>query len=197
MLDTATTVVLIGFAVLVIAAFVLKFAHLPRIRRFCIFLCISIVVWLAISIPGEFFTGWATNSYCYQYLGCNEGFFGYDAVEHLLFGFSLLLAFLFLGDRYEGISLITTSRAKSIVTLLAYVALAAVIWEMFECGWDQYRVVILHETLFSFRLHIDALSQSSNLDTMGDISSTLLGAFAACGIAEFLQRGMLRVRKGS
>ena len=150
------------------------------------------MVWLVLTILGEFVTGWATNSFCYTYLGCNDGFFGYDAMEHLLFGFALLLAILWLGEVFPALSLVHGKRTKTILTLIAYVALAAVVWEMYECAWDQYRITILHETLFSFKLHIDALSQSSNLDTMGDISFSLFGALTASGIAEFLQRGILK-----
>jgi hypothetical protein len=191
MLDTATLMVLLGFIILIVAAFLLKFGAVPA-RRLAIFLVIATVVWLALTILGEFVTGWATNNICYQYLGCNDGFFGYDAVEHLLFGFALVFVFLWLGGVIPRVSLVAGNRMKTIVTLVAYVALVAVLWEMYECGWDQYRVVVLHETLFSFKLHIDALAQSSNLDTMGDISFSLLGALIASGVAEFLQRGILK-----
>jgi hypothetical protein len=195
MLDAGTTAVLVGFAVIIAAAFALKFSHVSHDRRLTVFLSVATVVWFALTVLGEFITGWATNNICYKYLGCNDGFFGYDAMEHLLFGFALLTFMLWLAGRFPSFSLIARTRIKTIVTLIAYVALAAVVWEMFECGWDQYRVVILHETLFSFKLHIDALSQSSNLDTMGDISFSLFGALVASGIAEFLQRGILKRRR--
>jgi hypothetical protein len=194
MLDAGTTAVLIGFAIIIITAFALKFSRLPQRSRLTVFLSIATAVWLVLTVLGEFITGWATNNICYRYLGCNDGFFGYDAMEHLLFGFALLMCMLWLADRFPPLSLIARKRIKTIVTLIAYVALTAVIWEMFECAWDQYRVVILHETLFSFKLHIDALSQSSNLDTMGDISFSLFGALIASGIAEFLHKGVLKRR---
>jgi|GEM_PF-751132 hypothetical protein len=195
MLDAATTSVLTGFAVIIAAALALKFSHVSHDRRLTVLLSLATVVWFVLTVLGEFVTGWATNNVCYRYLGCNDGFFGYDAMEHLLFGFALLIFMLWFGGRFPSFSLIARTRIKTIVTLIAYVALVAVVWEMFECGWDQYRVVILHETLFSFRLHIDALSQSSNLDTMGDISFSLFGALIASGIAEFLQRGLLKKRR--
>ena len=190
MLDTATLIVLLGFVILIAAVLLLRFAAVPA-RRVPAFLVIATFLWFVLTILGEFVTGWATNNICYRYLGCNDGFFGFDSIEHFLFGFALVFAFLLLGRSVSGLSLVTESRVKTIVTLIAYVALTAVVWEMFECGWDQYRVVILHETLFSFKLHIDALSQSSNLDTMGDISFSLFGALVASGIAEFLQCGIL------
>lgn len=194
MLDAATTAVLVGFAIILVTAFILKFSRVQSGKRFTIFLTVSTVVWFVLTVLGEFITGWATNNICYRYLGCNDGFFGYDAMEHLLFGFALMLALLWLSTTFPKLSLVTQNRIKTLVTLIAFVALAAVIWEMFECAWDQYRVVILHETLFSFKLHIDALSQSSNLDTMGDISFSLFGALIASGIAEFLRKGILKAR---
>ena len=154
MLDAATTAVLAGFAIIIVSAFAMKFSRFGHERRLTLFLAAATVVWFLLTVLGEFITGWATNNICYTYLGCNDGFFGYDAMEHLLFGFALLTFMLWLGRRFPSFSLIAHTRIKTIVTLLAYVAFAAVIWEMFECGWDQYRVVILHETLFSFKFKL-------------------------------------------
>jgi hypothetical protein len=194
MFDAATLTVLVGAFVLIASAFVLKFASFPayRIRSF---LAVATVVWLVISILGEFVTGWATNNMCYAYLGCNDGFFGYDAVEHFVFGFALVFAFLWLGRMLPTVSFVAGNRTKTVLTLLAHVALVAVVWEMVECGWDQYRITILHETLFSFRLHVDQLAQSSNLDTMGDILCTILGALFSSAMAEFLEPQILKTTK--
>jgi hypothetical protein len=192
MIDAATTVVLLGLAILIVAAFVLKLWGVPHAKRLPYFLAITVIVWGTITILGEFITGWATNNYCYYYLGCNEGFFGYDAVEHFLFGFALAFTLLWLSGLFPKFSLISGSRSRTILTIVAHVALAAVVWEMFECAWDQYRITILHETLFNFKLHIDQLAQSSNLDTMGDISFSLFGALIASGSMEFLHKGILK-----
>ena len=47
---------------------------------------------------------------------------------------------------------------------------------MGECARDAIRLDVLHEHLLNFRLHINLLEQPSNLDTMGDLTSALVGA---------------------
>ncbi len=123
------------------------------------------------------------NSTCFTLLGCNAGFFGYDAIEHFLCGAAVFLAILWLCKKFPEHSILPNERYwKIALTLVAYVALLAVLWEILECAHDYFNLSILHEHLFNYRLHINALDQPSNLDTMGDISFTLIGALVSLGI---------------
>ena len=119
------------------------------------------------------------NATCYKYLGCNAGFFGYDAIQHLFFGAFLLLLVVWLCKKFPAHSILQEKHWKSGLMLVAFVALFAFLWELGECAHDAYNVSILHEHLLNYRLHINALDQPSNQDTMGDMFFDVLGAFIA------------------
>jgi hypothetical protein len=133
------------------------------------------VIWIAVTIYGEFMNG-APNSACYPFLGCDSGFFGYDALEHFLFGVTAVWAIIWLWRRFPRISLGHARFWKSALTILSLVMLVAVLWEMGECFRDAYLLDIAHQSLVNFRLHINYLAQPSNFDTMGDLTFTMLGA---------------------
>ncbi|MBU6142183.1 hypothetical protein KGO95_03675 [Patescibacteria group bacterium] len=135
-------------------------------------------IWLIACIFGEGLGGsLGANDKCYPYLGCTSGFFGYDAIEHFLFGVAAVFVLIWLfRSRF---SLFSGVRWKDILILIALVALLSVFWELFECIHDLFRADILHQSLLDLRLHINQLDQPSNLDTMGDLSFALLGAFFA------------------
>ncbi|MDB5244585.1 MAG: hypothetical protein JWN18_455 [Parcubacteria group bacterium] len=132
-------------------------------------------VWLVVMAYGEFWGG-APNSACYPYLGCDEGFFGYDALEHFLFGLTLVWLIVWLSDTYPRLSLLHSEFWKTVLTILAVIALVAVIWEIGEWFRDAYLLGIAHQPLLNIRLHINYLAQPSNFDTMGDLSFTLTAA---------------------
>ncbi len=136
------------------------------------------VVWLIACIFGEGLGGsLGANDKCYPYLGCTSGFFGYDAIEHFLFGVAAVLVLVWFFRAYPRFSLFSDIRWKDVLTLVALIALVSVFWELFECAHDLFRVDVLHQSLFNLQLHINQLDQPSNLDTMGDLSFAILGSF--------------------
>ena len=116
------------------------------------------------------------NTTCYKYLGCNAGFFGYDAIQHLLFGPFLLFAIIWFCKKFPKYSILQKERWKNIVILIAIITFVALLWELCEFVHDSYNVTILHERLFNYRLHINSLDQPSNQDTMGDMFFNIFGA---------------------
>jgi hypothetical protein len=108
---------------------------------------------------GNRFFGFMSDATCFHYLGCNAGFFGYDALTHFVCGIVIALG---LKDK-----------TKNLLELLAYAALIGVCWEILEFGYDHFRMVVLHMNL----TNPNTLSQPSNVDTMGDLIFGLLGTF--------------------
>lgn len=104
------------------------------------------------------------NENCFRFLGCNAGFFGYDALVHFLAGI-MEMAFLFWlrtklkKDFLHGIYF------YDMAILVAFLALMAVSWELVEFCFDQFRLYVLHVNL----LVPNHLAQPSNADTMGDM----------------------------
>lgn len=136
----------------------------------------STAVWALTTLYGELFGG-APNSACYPYLGCDAGFFGYDALEHFLFGFAAVWITVWLCRIFPKHSILAVEHWKSWLILVAFVMLIAVFWEIGEWFRDAYLLDIAHERLLDLRLHINYLAQPSNFDTMGDLIFTLLGSF--------------------
>lgn len=137
-------------------------------------------LWLITCTFGEGLGGsWGANNACYPYLGCTSGFFGYDAIEHFLFGVVAIFALVWFFRTHPRFSLLSDVRWKNVVILIAVVALVSVFWELLECAHDFFRVDILHQSLFNFRLHLNQLDQPTNLDTMGDLTFALIGSLAS------------------
>lgn len=142
--------------------------------RFGILTVILLAVFLVVNLFGEVL-GQAANSYCSSYFGCTNEFFGYDAIEHFLFGLTLSSGVIWFCKKFPHHSILQEERWKKWLFLISFIALISVFWEFLECAYDLIRVDVLGQHLFSFSLHINLLSQPSNLDTMGDIAFTLLG----------------------
>ncbi len=174
-MDTPTIIILCSIVASLALVVTLRLLHVARKKSLSIMLAFIGIVWLALTIFGEFIYG-AGNSTCSKLLGCVEGFGGYDAFEHLFFGVVLVLAIAWLSEHFPKLSLRSDRRWKTALTFIAIVALASVLWEMGECARDAIRLDVLHEHLLNFRLHINLLEQPSNLDTMGDLTSALVGA---------------------
>lgn len=116
------------------------------------------------------------NVTCFKYLGCNSGFFGYDAIQHLLFGSTLLFAIIWFCKKFPKYSIFEKERWKNIIILISLITLVALLWELLEFFHDSYNVTILHEHLLNYRLHINTLDQPSNQDTMRDMFFNVFGA---------------------
>jgi len=136
-------------------------------------------IWFASILLGEILGNWGSNLVCYKYLGCTNGFFGYDAIEHFFFGLALVLVIIWFCKKFSLYSILNDKRWKTVFILIASAAFISLMWELFECAHDAFRISILHETLFNFRLHINSLDQPTNIDTMGDFAFSLLGSIIA------------------
>lgn len=157
---------------------------ITNISRTSVITIVAAVAWIAVTGFGEFFGG-APNSACYSYLGCDAGFFGYDALEHFLFGFAAVWGIILASQKSPEYSILHADFLKSAITLVAIVALLGVVWEIGECFRDSYLLDIAHERLLDLGRHINYLAQPSNIDTMGDLSFALLGSLLATGAFYF------------
>ncbi len=141
---------------------------------------ITSAIFLVTTILGEGIGGsLAANPSCYPYLGCTSGFFGYDAIEHLLFGIAGTFVLVWLFKKFPHYSLLNTIRWKNILMFIALIVLISVLWEFLECAHDVFRISILHQPLTNVKLHLNLLDQPSNLDTMGDLFFGLFGSVIA------------------
>jgi hypothetical protein len=118
------------------------------------------------------------NSLCFKYLGCNVGFFGYDALVHFTAGIFEAPLIIWLFEKYYHISLFHNAGShtfwKNLIILIALLVLIAYSWEIIELSYDQFRIIFLHQILF-IPDHLNKLLQPSNIDTMGDIFCSTMG----------------------
>jgi hypothetical protein len=147
---------------------------------------IATSIFLLVCIFGEGMGGsFGSNPSCYKYLGCTTGFFGYDAIEHFLFGIAAVGILVWFFMKFPKYSLLHTERWKNILTVVALIILVSVIWEFIECAHDYFRIEVLHQLLINFRLHINSLDQPTNLDTMGDLFFSLFGSLTGLFFTKF------------
>lgn len=148
------------------------------------------LVWF---VNGDLF-GWMNNSFCFKYLGCNAGFFGYDALVHFLGGIMEAAFIFWLAKKSPKFNFFSQPRAdpplaeknfwKNFIIVIALVALLGVGWELGEFAFDRARMDVLRQDLL---YPTNRLRQASNSDTMGDFLFGLFGAAvmtAALGISD-------------
>ncbi len=128
--------------------------------------------------------GFMQNAMCYRWLGCNAGFFGYDALVHFVGGITIAIGVLWLSKKSKKLDFFHIDEIfwKRMLIILAVAALIGVVWEALEFSYDLFRVLVLHINL----LYPNQLAQPSNADTMGDLVFGLTGAFGAGLIAQWL-----------
>ncbi len=142
-------------------------------------------IFILMSLGSKSF-GWMRNSECFRYLGCNVGFFGYDALVHFVGGITIALGFFWLGGRHSKNSFFHDGGFwKNLITILAITALIGITWEMLEYSFDMFRTVVLHIDLFH---PINQAAQASNSDTMGDLTFGLLGALVSAFVVKLIGR---------
>ncbi len=125
------------------------------------------------------------NQKCYQLLGCNMGFFGYDALLHFLSGFMNASLIIYLMRKYPALNFFRREFWKNALTVVSMVALIALLWEIGEFGHDQYRMKVLNINL----TNPDRLDQASNSDTMGDMTFSIIGGAITAGtLASFMKK---------
>ncbi len=133
-----------------------------------------------------FLLGWALgirgpilidNYKCYALLGCNMGFFGYDAVLHFWSGIMDVVLIIWLTRNFPALNIFRKQQWKNFLITISLVAFISVAWEIGELGHDQYRMKVLHQDLLNENLitpnHLD---QPTNNDTMGDMTFAIIGS---------------------
>jgi hypothetical protein len=145
---------------------------------------ILVILFLFMAWGGDYF-GWMSNAACYAYLGCNAGFFGYDAIVHMLSGITEVFAFIWITRTFARLDIFNHDTFwKNVLTMVACAALAGVVWEMGECALDSIRLYWLHQNI----LVPNHLLQPTNDDTMGDLSFGILGAFITACFSKFIRK---------
>lgn len=160
--------------------------------RYGVLTAVSLGVYILADLLGEFMAGWGFNAECIRFIGCTNGFFGFDAIEHFLSGFVILLCLVIFFQRHPKWSPLTGNIWKDAFILVATVNLISVGWELVECAHDVFRLAVLHEKLYSVKLNIDLLDQPTNLDTMGDLAFNMLGSIVAAlfSLSQFGKGGL-------
>lgn len=137
----------------------------------------STIIFIMSCFLGEgILEAFGSNNSCYKYIGCVDGFGGYDAIEHFLFGIAIIFILIWIFQKFPKFSVMQDNVWKNIFILISIVSLISVLWEFTECSYDFFRLEILHQPLFNLKLKINYLAQPSNLDTMGDFTFSLLGS---------------------
>ena len=155
--------------------------------RLGVLLVASVSVFILFEVVGGIVFGLMQNYHCFKYLGCNAGFFGYDAFIHFLAGMMELVFILWLAKKSPKFNFFHEDIRKNIIILISLVALVAVSWEIWEFSGDRLRIVLSHQDL----LHPNRLFQPSNSDTMGDLCFTLFGAATMITILGFYDKKYL------
>jgi hypothetical protein len=133
---------------------------------------VLVIIFLALSFLGNYGPTLMTNDKCYSFLGCNVGFFGYDALVHFVNGIMEATFIVWLMARFPSFSLFHNRFWKNLLIVVIMVVFVAFLWEFSEFFHDQFRMKVLHENLTI----PNTLDQPTNNDTMGDITFSILGA---------------------
>jgi len=149
-------------------------------------LCVIVPIFLFGTIGGDIF-GLMSNQACYTLFGCNVGFFGYDAMMHLLSGLVEVTLILWLVRKKPALNPFSSSFTKNVVIMVAICVLLGVLWELGEFTFDSYRIYVLHQDLF----HPNLLAQASNSDTMGDLTFGMAGAYLSTLLYKLTDKRLL------
>ncbi len=147
---------------------------LKRITYLTLF---SVLAFAVATFIGDHY-GFTLNNWC-EYFKCTTGFYGYDAIQHFIGGAFIAFSVIYISIRYPEHSLFTNTKWKNFIIIISVVALISIFWEIGECFHDYLRVQILHEHLVSLKFHFNYLDQPTNVDTMGDLTFSLLGSILA------------------
>ena len=140
------------------------------LKRFTI---IFVVIFLILSVfLGTFGPQLMIDGKCYPFLGCNSGFFGYDALVHFISGIMDAALIIFLFKKFSSTNLFNGNFHKNLIIIVSIVISISFLWEVIEFSHDQLRMKVLNIDLVS----LNKLDQPSNEDTMGDITFSIIGA---------------------
>ena len=147
---------------------------------------ITAIIFLVACLFGEGLGGsLGLNQTCLKYLGCSVGFFGYDAIEHFLFGISAAFILVWFFQKFPKYSLLNTKHWKNVLTIVVLIVFISVIWEFIEFIHDIFRSDFLNQILLNQKLHINLLDQPNNTDTMGDLFFSLCGSLLSLFFMKF------------
>lgn len=141
-------------------------------RIISIIAVVFIVIFLVLSFLGNYGPSLMTNEKCFSLLGCNVGFFGYDAFIHFINGIMEAAIILWLMIKFSPFYFFGDNFWKNLLMVIMMVTFISFLWEFGEFFHDQFRIEILHENL----IIPDILDQPTNTDTMGDTTFSILGA---------------------
>ena len=154
----------------------------------------SILLLSALTFTSTIITGqiWVSgNTACVKFLGCGAGFFGYDALEHFLWGVLVVVFSIGICVKFPLLNLLHNDALwKNVLLLLAFLALVSVGWELLEYSHDHILTQFAFFNKLAF-LKPQSLAQPSNVDTMGDLTFDLLGG--ALGI--LILKANLRINR--
>ena len=113
----------------------------------------SVTIVLGLSLLGNYGPSLMTNDKCFSWLGCNIGFFGYDALIHFISGTMDVALIIWLMTKFPSFSLFHNRFWKNLLTVVALVALIAVLWEILEFSHDYFRIALRasQKEIFSFQ----------------------------------------------
>ncbi len=146
--------------------------------RLGIVLMVLLPIYIFALLSGDFWFHLMSNDKCYTYLGCNAGFFGYDALVHFLSGIIIAVSLLLIRHYYPEAAAFSHKKWMQALVIMGIAALIGVVWEILEFSYDHFRMDILHINL----IYPNLLAQPSNSDTMGDLTFGLLGVLITLSI---------------
>lgn len=126
-------------------------------------------------VLGYLYPWWMRNGLCFRLLGCNDGFFGYDAYLHFVSGMVQAAFVLWLAYRVPRWNFFGKGYVRNLFVLVATVALISVLWELGEFLHDHYALYIAHLNVY----HLDDALQPTNSDTVGDMIFGISGGLLA------------------
>jgi len=148
---------------------------------------VSVSVFVVAQFVGGDIFELSRNGRCFTLLGCNAGFFGYDALVHFLAGIMFAIFIVWLGESHPRFGFISANFWKSAVIVVALCTLIGTGWEIWEFGIDHLGSNVLRE---SFVL-TGQLLQSGNSDTVGDEAFNLIGSVVAVVLLASFKPGTL------
>jgi hypothetical protein len=157
-----------------------------------IFLCAALVfsLFAATELLENTSLHFINNAECYRALGCNSGFFGFDAVAHTFGGILWTIAVIWIMQQRPKLRLFPAHLWKSMLVLLSLIALLHIAWEIYEFALDYIDFQILQNPY-----DIKHLAQPGVADTVGDMAFSLLGSMLGMGVLLLFDRGVFeRVR---
>lgn len=113
---------------------------------------------------GDIYPGYIANEHCFELLGCNIGFYGYDGFLHFVSGICVGLGVIWAKHR----AYIDRASATAFAMLSSGIA---VVWEFAEWAYDLTRIHLLDMNL----LVPNILTQPNSQDTVGDVILALIG----------------------